>query len=206
MKTRAEIKEIAKQRFYGKYWLCVGVNVLVVFIVGSAAGASAGIGSLLLTGPLTIGLNAFCLSIFRGSDEGASLDAVFDKGFSNFGRKLGGYLWMQLFTFLWSLLFVVPGIVKALSYAMTPYILTDCPNVPAQDALKLSMRMMKGHKWELFVFYLSFLGWGVLNALTLGLLGVFFLAPYQSNALAGYYDELKTLSLNTGALTAEEIA
>ncbi len=206
MKPRAQIKDIAKSAFYGKYWPCVGVNVLVSVILMSASGASAGIGTLLLAGPLTIGLNAFCLALFRGDSAGATLDALFSKGFSNYGRKLGGYLWMQLFIFLWSLLLIVPGIIKALSYAMTPYILTDCPNVPAQDALKISMRMMNGHKWELFVFGLSFLGWMLLDALTFGLLGVFFVNPYRSAAFAGYYDELKALSLSNGVITAEEIA
>lgn len=206
MKARSEIKALAKSAFYGWYWPCVGANVLVGIILAAASGASAGIGALLIAGPLTIGLNAFCLALFRGDRADATLDGLFAKGFDNYGRKLGGYLWMQLFTFLWSLLCIVPGIIKAFSYAMTPYILSDCPNVPAQQALKLSMRMMRGHKWELFVFCLSFIGWMLLDTLTLGILGVFFVAPYRNAALAGYYDELKALCLGNGTLTAEELA
>ena len=99
----------------------------------------------------------------------------------------------------------MPGIIKSLSYALTPYILADCPKMAATDALKVSMRMMKGHKWELFVFGLSFIGWILLSALTFGLLQIFFVMPYMNAAFAGYYSERKIAALNEGVVTAEEL-
>lgn len=202
MKTRQEIKLRAKQVFFEKYWLCVGVNAVVMALIGVTG--STVVGALILSGPLSVGLAMFSLNLYRGMD--ADFDTLFTGGFKDFGRNLGGMLWMQLFVFLWSLLFIVPGIIKSLSYAMTPYILADCPNVKAQDALKISMKMMDGHKWELFVFYLSYFGWMLLSGLTLGILSVFYVSPYMSNSIAGYYSELKVLALEKGIVTPEEMA
>lgn len=107
---------------------------------------------------------------------------------------------------LWSLLFVIPGIIKAISYALTPYILADCKNVRATDALKLSMRMMEGHKWEYFVLGLSFIGWMLLTSLTCGLLYVFYVGPYMNNTFAGYYAERKAAALAEGTVTQAQLA
>ena len=203
MKTRQEIKLQAKQAFYGNYWMSVGVNVVAMLLIGAASSIVPGIGGFILIGPMLIGLGFFSLSLYRGMQ--ADFDVMFNKGFTNFGRNLGGYLFMQLFIFLWSLLLIVPGIIKSLSYALTPYILADCPNVSATDALKVSMRMMNGHKWELFVFGLSFIGWMLLSALTFGLLQIFFVTPYMNTALAGYYSERKIAALNECIVTAEEL-
>lgn len=203
MKTRQEIKLQAKQAFYGNYWMGVGVNVVAMLLIGAASSILPGIGGLILAGPMLVGLGFFSLSLYRGMQ--ADFDVMFNTGFNNFGRNLGGYLWMQLFIFLWSLLFVVPGVIKSFSYALTPYILADCPKVTATDALKVSMRMMKGHKWELFVMGLSFIGWILLSVLTFGLLQIFFVTPYMNAALAGYYSERKVAALNEGVVTAEEL-
>lgn len=202
MKTREEIKLSAKQAFYEKYWMSVGVLAVYILIVSAAS--YTGVGALILAGPMVIGLNSFFLKRYRGME--ASFDTMFTDGFTNFGRNLGGYLWMELFLMLWSLLFVIPGIIKAYSYAMTPFILADCPNVKAKDALKLSMRMMNGHKWEYFVFQLSFIGWNLLSALTCGLLAIFYAGPYQVGSFAGYYSELKLHSLEQGVIDPAELA
>ena len=74
---------------------------------------------------------------------------------------------------------------------MTPYILIDRPEIGAKEALKLSMQMTKGHKGEIFVMYLSFIGWGILTSLTCGLVGIFYAFPYMNTTMAGYYEELK---------------
>lgn len=161
--------------------------------------------ALLLAGPLTIGLHYFHVMNILGRDEEVTISTPFRAAFTNYPRKLGGSLWMELFVFLWSLLFIIPGIIKAFSYAMTPYILADCPNVRAKDALKLSMRIMKGHKWELFVFELSFIGWYLLSILTLGILNIFFTDPYVYNSLATYYLEVREEALRTGVITMGQL-
>ena len=95
MKNRVEIKQIAKDAFYRNYWLCVGVNVVVSILIGVVSSITFGIGALILTPSLLIGLNVFSLALYNGGE--ASFDTVFSQGFDNFGRKLGGFLWMMLF-------------------------------------------------------------------------------------------------------------
>lgn len=204
MKSRKEIKGIAKDAFYRQYWLCVGANVIVMALCSVLSGISLGVAAFILVPSLVIGLNFFSVAMYRG--DATSLEDIFREGFDNFGRKLGGYLWMELFIYLWSLLFVIPGIIKAISYALTPYILADCKNVRATDALKLSMRMMEGHKWEYFVLGLSFIGWMLLTYLTCGLLYVFYVGPYMNNTFAGYYAERKAAALAEGTVTEAQLA
>ncbi len=153
--------------------------------------------------PVCVGYNSFTLRVYRG--EAADIGGMFQNGFSNYWRHVGGMLWMGLFTFLWSLLFIIPGIIKALAYFMTPYILADCPTVTATDALKLSMRMTQGHKGKIFVMFLSFIGWAILTGLTFGILGIFYTGPYFGTTYAGLYDELKREALANGVVTASEL-
>ncbi len=161
--------------------------------------------TLLLGGPITVGLNYFFVKNVRGERDELSVTTPFTEAFKNYPRKLGGSLWMGLFVFLWALLFIIPGIIKAISYAMTQYILADCPNVKATDALKLSMRMMKGHKWEYFVFGLSFIGWILLSVITLGLAAAFYTEPYMHSSTAQYYLEVRNEALRTGAITQGQL-
>ena len=114
-------------------------------------------------------------------------------------------MWMELKVFLWSLLLVVPGIIKALGCALTPYILAEYPNVPAMEASRLSERMMMGHKTELFITMLSFVGWAILSGLTFGILMIAHVGPYVELTYAGIYDEVKRLALESGAVRPEEL-
>lgn len=203
MQDRVSVKLRAKELFRAQYWVCVGANVLVAIIVSAASSATFGMAAFFVSPPVTVGLCFFSLSVYRGFN--GDIGSVFTNGFTNYLRKLGGMLWMELFVFLWSLLLIIPGIIKSLSYAMTPYILADCPNVCATDALKISMRMMAGHKGELFVYYLSFIGWGILSGLTCGVLYIFYVGPYINNTFAGYYDELKRVSIESGVISLSEL-
>jgi len=127
----------------------------------------------------------------------------------NFGRKLGGMLWMYLWIFLWALIGVftlhILTIIKALAYSMSPYILASNPNVTATEALKLSRRMTKGHKGKIFVMALSFIGWQLLNALTLGILGIFYVNPYMFTSFAGLFVELRNNAVVSGAINPAEL-
>ncbi|MBQ9194080.1 MAG: DUF975 family protein, partial [Bacteroidales bacterium] len=88
--------------------------------------------------------------------------------FSNYWKKVGGMLLVGILTFLWSLLFIIPGIIKAFSYAMTPFILDENPELGASEAIHRSRMMMKNHKFDLFWLYLSFIGWFLLCCITCG--------------------------------------
>ena len=106
---------------------------------------------------------------------------------------------MYLFTFLWTLLFIIPGIIKAFSYAMSPYILEENPELSANEAIDRSRAMMKGHKFDLFWLYLSFIGWGFLCIFTLGI-GLLWLMPYMQTAEAAFYEDVKAEYELTGGL------
>ena len=109
--------------------------------------------------------------------------------FHRFGQGFAQKFLRGLYCFLWGLLFVIPGIVKAYSYAMTPYIMAENPDMSAQDAIRASMQLMDGHKGELFWLRLTFIGWDILAALTLNL-GHLALNPYKNAAEAAFYREL----------------
>ena len=97
---------------------------------------------------------------------------------------------MYMFTFLWALLLFIPGIIKSLAYAMTPFIIKDYPELSANQAINLSMKMMKGRKFDLFWLTLSFLGWVLLCMLSLGI-GLFWFMPYWQTTLAAFYQDVK---------------
>lgn len=204
MFNRVGIKSVAKNNFQAQYGISIGAFALFVLISSAAASVSFGLGALLITPPLLVGYASFCLRIYKG--ERGDISDMFTAGFADYGRSLGGILWMYLFTFLWTLLFFIPGIVKAIAYSMTPYILSDCPKVSSIEALKLSMRMTQGHKGGIFVMYLSFLGWAILSGLTFGILGFLYVGPYFSTSLAGIYVDLKERALAGGIIHAEELA
>ena len=127
----------------------------------------------------------------------------------NFGRKLGGMFWMVLWIYLWMLVgmfsFFIPTIIKVLSYSMTPYILASNPNVTATEALSISKRMTKGHKGKIFVMYLSFIGWQLLNGLTFGILGILYVNPYMYTSIAGLFVELRGYAVATGTIHPAEL-
>ncbi|GHT21911.1 hypothetical protein FACS189430_02820 [Bacteroidia bacterium] len=111
-------------------------------------------------------------------------------GFRNYFKVLGPMLLVGLYTFLWTLLFIVPGIIKAYSYAMTAYILHDDLTVGADEAIERSKAMMNGYKAKLFLLDLSFIGWGLLCVLTLGI-GLLWLIPYMQTSRAAFYEEVR---------------
>lgn len=204
MKLRAEIKEQAKQNFSAQYWMSVGACLIFMLITSAASSATFGIGAFFLMPPLLVGFSSFCLRIYR--NEQGDIGEMFSVGFTQYWRNVGGILWMELFTFLWTLLFIIPGIIKAFAYSLTPFILADSNNVSPTEALKLSMRMTSGYKGEIFVMCLSFIGWWLLTGLTFGILAIFYTGPYTYVSFAGLYSELKQNALEKGTVTAEELA
>jgi uncharacterized membrane protein len=103
---------------------------------------------------------------------------------------------MILFILLWTLLLIIPGIIAAISYSMTFYILADDNSIGAMDAIDKSKKMMDGYKWKCFCLGLRFLGWALLCILTLGI-GFLWLMPYMQVSMAKFYDDVKANSLTT---------
>lgn len=110
----------------------------------------------------------------------------------------------DIYVFLWSLLLVIPGIVKYYAYSMAEYIIYENPNISASQALDMSNRMTMGCKGDLFIFDLSYLGWLILAGLTFTLVGVFYAFPYILTAHAGVYEALKSDALRRGVLRPED--
>ena len=163
------------------------------------------VGALVLNGVVIISsIIGFLISVFVGNAIAVGLCNYFIKNtdskpsfkdaFSGFkikyGRNIGTILLIGIKIALWSILFVIPGIIKTYEYAIIPYILADDPEISSKDAFKKAKQMMKGNKWRLFKLEFSFIGWVLLCVLTLGI-GTFFLIPYVNAANAEFYVELK---------------
>lgn len=162
-----------------------GLNALrIVFL--SVLSIVASVAVLLLSGPFNLGIHISALDVSR--KQPVSVGSLFE-GFKSFGDSLALYILTAIFTFLWSLLLVIPGIIKMYSYSMGYFILADRPDLSGNQARKRSMYLMKGHKWQLFCLDFSFIGWYLLSLLTLGILA-FWVYPYHMTARAEFYNEL----------------
>ena len=162
-----------------------GLNALrIVFL--SILSIAASVAVLLLSGPFNLGIHISALDVSR--KQPVSVGSLFE-GFKSFGDSLALYILTATFTFLWSLLLIIPGIIKMYSYSMGYFILADRPDLSGNQARKRSMYLMKGHKWQLFCLDLSFIGWYLLSLLTLGILA-FWIYPYHMTARAEFYNEL----------------
>ena len=143
----------------------------------------------LLALPLSWGLTVSLLRNHR--EESVDLENLFD-GFrgGRYTRVFCALFLVNLFTFLWALLLIIPGIMKAFSYALTPYILLDEPELTARQAITRSCEIMQGRRWKLFCLYLSFIGWGILSILTFGI-GFLWLVPYMNASVAAFYEDAR---------------
>ena len=187
--TRQELKALAKEQIKPH----IGSLVLITLIVAAVSylpNLIPGIGiviSIIAVPALTLATTIIYLKLVAGAKPDiAELFQHFDKFWAAFKVSF----FTGLFTFLWSLLLVIPGIIKAFGYSMAMYILAENPDMPAREAMKKSEEMMKGHKMELFVLYLSFFGWLLLCCVTCGIAGLY-VAPLMSATFANFYNNIK---------------
>ena len=163
----------------------VALTVFAIVLVASAVGIAV---DVLLINPVEFG----CRNFFRRNlDEPAKLSSLtfaFDKNYKNAVKTA---FFKDLFIWLWSLLFVIPGIIKAYEYRLVPYIFAENPDMKYSDILAESSKLMKGNKWKTFVLDLSFIGWELLSLCTCGLLSVFYVDPYKLQTDAALYEALK---------------
>lgn len=139
-------------------------------------------------GPVEVG---YCQYLLAQHDHGELRFATLFSRFDGFTAGFCQKLLRGLYTALWSLLLVVPGIMAAYGYAMTPYILAEHPEMTASQAIAASKAMMKGHRWELFCLDLTFIGWAFLASLPLNL-GHLALNPYRAAARTAFYRQIST--------------
>ncbi len=144
--------------------------------------------TILFMYPLLLGYTVAHRNLLEGDADVTS--NTFGIAFSGWLRNVWAVFLMYLFTILWTFLLIIPGIIKGLAYSLTPYILKDYPELTANQAINLSQKMMKGHKFDLFYLGLSFIGWFLLGMFTLGI-GYIWLMPYMYTAFAAFYQDVK---------------
>lgn len=211
--TRKELKDNAKQSLRENWGWAIIVFLITAIIFGIFTGAghwldetyinydgtnifyqfASPIGSILLWIGSFIGLsrNIAFLELRDDQKEEKPYMAAFSVFTENrFGPELINFVLVSIFTFLWTWLLIISGIIKAYSYSMTPYIVKDMvasgKQVSATDGINASKELMKGHKMALFIFDLSFLGWNILAAITCGI-GYLWVTPYYQTAKANFY-------------------
>ena len=193
--TRQEIKARAKDQLgnnlFCNAWLFAVLACFIFSVICSVAGSIiVGIGAVIVTGPLSFGLNYLFLKQAR-DNQPMELGDLF-KGFSeDFSQNLLIGLMTAIFTALWSLLLIVPGIVKAYSYSMVYYIKADHPEYDWRQCIAESQAMMNGHKMDLFILDLSFIGWMIVGSLCLGV-GTLWVSAYMEAARAHFYESIQS--------------
>ena len=172
-------------------WKQAAIAGLVFLLI---YGATAGLSQLIPVVPVLF-VGAFfatgILFVFWDllKEGKVDLDKLFEP-FRDYLRYLVGFLLQTVYTVLWTLLLIVPGIIKSISYAMMPFIMRENPDMTGEQAICRSMQMMEGHKMDYFLLNLSFIGWALLAILTLGI-GLIWLYPYMYTSYAAFYEEVK---------------
>lgn len=180
------------------YWIAILTTMMIIV---AAAGVIVVLIGVFLSNPLTVGVKRFYMV---GREVKASFGEL-GNAFSGRYMNVVGVMFMRdLFIFLWSLLLVIPGIIKSYEYRMIPYILAENPQLDWHRAFELSREMMMGHKWNTFVLDLSFLGWYLLGALACGI-GTLFVYPYTAATEAELYAVLRQDVVNRGFTNTYEL-
>ncbi|HDR7622279.1 TPA: DUF975 family protein [Bacillus mycoides] len=203
----SQLKREALDALKGKWGLAVGATLLLGILIVAVELLITGVFStfwgweeasdsltvsiiaMLVIGPLTIGAYYLVLNVIR--ETSARIGDLF-RWFSDGSKLMKSfltYLLMYVYLMLWTLLLIIPGIIKSFSYSMTYFILNDRPEYTANQAITESRRMMNGHKMDYFLLCLSFLGWFLLSILTLGI-GFLWSAPYFYATSAAFYEEI----------------
>ena len=196
MKTSSELRAQAWGALSGKW----GMAVVATLVYGVISGVLSfipfvsWIATLLVSLPLAYGFVIMLLNVVRGSD--VKLDTM-SEGFKDYGRILGTMLLSSVYQFLWMLLLIIPGVIKGYSYALTPYLLKDHPELKFNAAIEESMRLMSGNKMRLFLLDLSFIGWFLLGLITFGI-AFLWVTPYWNTARAAFYEDLMSDLRNAG--------
>lgn len=185
-----DIRKKAREALSEKWMFSALIVLIYTIIFASVSSYARGVWSIplfLITIPLAFGVLYVFLMVARGGEP--KIEHLF-QGFRNYMNVVVTGVVVGIYTFLWSLLLVIPGIVAAISYSMTYFILMDEPDIDFQEAIRQSKEMMKGNKMRYFMLMLSFIGWWFVILLTAGL-ATFWVIPYINTAQAIFYEDLK---------------
>ena len=197
---RAELKERAKEKLKGKYgeviklllvyffiYIVAGIIIVILGLNEDTTDLLSSLAELIIGGFIYFGYMNFFLKISR--NEEVTYKELFSKT-SLFWHCIILSLLIGIFTLLWSLLFIIPGIIASINYSIAYYVALDNPNLGAREVLKKSKEIMNGHKMDYFILNLSFFGWAILGIFTFGLLYLW-LIPYMQVTFANFYNEIK---------------
>lgn len=171
--------------------IVVAVVVVVVFLIDA-----------FLLNPLYVGGERFMLKSVDDKGELSELAYAFDHSYMNIVKTM---FMQDLFIFLWSLLLIIPGIIKKYQYRMVVYIMAENPDMDYRDALQMSKEMMDGQKWNAFVLDLSFILWTILGVITFGVVEILFVAPYRQLTNAALYRKLTGNFDNVQQIPAQDM-
>lgn len=199
--NRLDLKTRAKEQISGNVWILFACSLIaslisaaayIVFAKALKIEVLGGMAMILLTAPFSMSITMIYLRLADGIRP--EISNTFD-GFSIFGKSVLLVVLLEIFVTLWSLLFIVPGIIKAYSYSLAPYILAENPEMNANDAIKESKRLMNGHKMDFFVLQLSFIPWILLVCVTFGFASIY-VSPYINATYVNFYNSIKEQPLN----------
>lgn len=169
-------------------WSVIVISAIGVLLISLLICVCALLITVFVFNPFYVGTARFMVQSFDKKPRFKEVFYAFERRYKNVAAIM---LLRGVYTFLWTLLFIIPGIVKRYEYRMVPYILAETPDIDAKTAISVSKQMMQGQKWKTFLLDLSFIGWHILGALTLGILGVFYVSPYIHLTNAALYRKLK---------------
>lgn len=188
-KNAKYFREAAWEQLTGNWKPAVLFTLVYILIVGVMEGVKAwSFLSIFVYGPLSYGYYVAFLSFMR-TGENVRIKNLFD-GFKDYARVFLTNILQSVYIVLWTLLLIVPGIIKSISYSQTFFVMKDNPELKNNAAIERSMAMMEGHKMEYFCLILSFIGWLLLGILTLGI-GLLWVNPYIATATAHFYEYVK---------------
>ena len=191
---RVQLKSMAKEQIKGKIWNLLAVMLIIYVIIWAASlilGMIPYVGALLgavVVMPMTISLIRIYLAVVNEDKKPQIADAF--GGYDDAWSAIKVSLLVTAFTYLWSLLFIVPGIIKYCSYSQAYYILAENKGMSAIEAINRSKAMMEGHKMDFFILGLSFIGWGIVGLITLGVAYIWIM-PYMQATYTNFYNSIK---------------
>ena len=184
--VNGEIEDPAK--FSQTDIIAIAVAGVVMVVIGLVIVALVLVIDVFVANPLEVGIRRFFTQNLNQPAGVKEITYAFDKNYKNIAKTM---FYRDLYTFLWSLLFIIPGVVKAYEYRMIPYLLAENPEMSKEEAFAISKQMMDGQKWRTFVLDLSFFGWILLSGFTCGILAIFYVNPYVFSTQSALYEALR---------------
>lgn len=187
--SNAELKSLAKEQIKGNILMLIIIAVIISTINGvvRVIPVIGWVAVFFSCGVLSISLAAIYLNLAKGQKPNIE---DLQLGMNQWKEGAMLYLLLVIYVTLWSLLFIIPGLIKYISYSQAFYILADNPGMSGQQALEESKKMMNGRKWEYFMLSLSFIGWELLSICTFGIAYIYVI-PYSTATFTNYYNSIK---------------